>query len=321
MLEALAAGESDPEQLADLVRTRFAPRRTQLREALRGRITEHHRLLLRLHLRPGRCPRRRRSRAIDAEVEERSRPFATAVARLTAMPGRRRRRGQRHRGGDRRRHEPLPDRRPSDLLGRAVPPQRRERRQAPLHPAAQGRALAQDHAGAGRLGRRASQDQLPAGPVPALKPAAAPRRPSSPWPPRCSPPSTSCSSAAPPTTISDPTTSRPATASAAGLSPSQEPAASVIAEQLSRDEFGRSLQTGAVLMRSVGQSTASGRPSTFVRQLDPSGLPVTQPFNQASLLQEPEASGGVLATCSAQADHLSSRTTTALQQRRRPQGC
>jgi len=41
----------------------------------------------------------------------------------------------------------------SDLLGRIMPPQRRERRQAALHPAAQGRALAQDHPGAVRLGR------------------------------------------------------------------------------------------------------------------------------------------------------------------------
>src|SRR4051812_30912224 len=44
---------------------------------------------------------------------------------------------------------------------------------------------------------------------------------------------------------------------------------------------------------SVGQSMTSGRPSAFVRQLDLSGCSVTQPFNQASLRQEPEASGWI----------------------------
>ena len=53
-----------------------------------------------------------------------------------------------------------------DLLGRAVPEQRRERRQAPLHPPAQGRAVAQDHARAVRLGGQPQEGQLPAGPVP-----------------------------------------------------------------------------------------------------------------------------------------------------------
>jgi transposase len=86
VLDALARGESDPGQLADLVRTRVRASRTQLIEALRGRLASHQRLLLRLHL--------AQADAIDAaiaeidtELGERLEPFREAVARLTHLPG------------------------------------------------------------------------------------------------------------------------------------------------------------------------------------------------------------------------------------------
>jgi transposase len=50
MLEALAGGESDPDRLAELALGRLRAKRPALRKALRGRLTEHHRFLLRLHL-------------------------------------------------------------------------------------------------------------------------------------------------------------------------------------------------------------------------------------------------------------------------------
>jgi transposase len=50
ILEALIAGEVDPERLAKLADPRIKTPRTKLVEALRGRVTEHHRFLLRLHL-------------------------------------------------------------------------------------------------------------------------------------------------------------------------------------------------------------------------------------------------------------------------------
>src|SRR3954447_15626813 len=50
MLEALAAGEGDPEKLAALAHPRLAATPERLREALRGRATRHHRFLPRLHL-------------------------------------------------------------------------------------------------------------------------------------------------------------------------------------------------------------------------------------------------------------------------------
>src|SRR3954454_7668893 len=50
MLEALVAGETDPEKLAALAHPRLAATPERLRQALRGRVTAHHRFLLRLHL-------------------------------------------------------------------------------------------------------------------------------------------------------------------------------------------------------------------------------------------------------------------------------
>jgi transposase len=50
ILEALAAGEEDPDELVSLLRGRAKAKRARVREALRGHVTEHHRFLLRLHL-------------------------------------------------------------------------------------------------------------------------------------------------------------------------------------------------------------------------------------------------------------------------------
>jgi len=50
MLEALSTGETDPAKLADLARKRLREKIPALRLALQGRVTEHHRFLLRMHL-------------------------------------------------------------------------------------------------------------------------------------------------------------------------------------------------------------------------------------------------------------------------------
>jgi transposase len=86
MLEALIAGVTDPIQLADLARKRLREKIPQLRLALQGRVTDHHRFLLRMHLDHldqldaliGR---------LTARVEEVLAPFAEAVARLQTIPG------------------------------------------------------------------------------------------------------------------------------------------------------------------------------------------------------------------------------------------
>src|SRR5215208_3982780 len=50
LLEALAAGERDPERLAGLVRTKIRASHAQVVEAVRGRLAAHQRLLLQLYL-------------------------------------------------------------------------------------------------------------------------------------------------------------------------------------------------------------------------------------------------------------------------------
>ena len=50
ILAAIVAGETDPERLADLTRGRLKASRAELREALHGRVTEHHRFVIQLHL-------------------------------------------------------------------------------------------------------------------------------------------------------------------------------------------------------------------------------------------------------------------------------
>ena len=86
VLDALARGERDPGQLADLVRTRVRASRTQLIEALRGRLASHQQLLLRLHLAQADTIDAALAE-IDTELGERLEPFRETVARLTHMPG------------------------------------------------------------------------------------------------------------------------------------------------------------------------------------------------------------------------------------------
>ncbi len=86
MVEALIAGETDPVKLAELAHRRIQASPEKLRAALHGRVTDHHRFLLRLHLRQidslsaliG---------EIDQEVDARLDPFRAAVKQLMTVPG------------------------------------------------------------------------------------------------------------------------------------------------------------------------------------------------------------------------------------------
>ena len=86
MIEALIAGETDPDKLAALADGRIKASQARLREALRGRVTKQHCFLLRLHLRQidglseGIAD-------IDREVETRIEPFRKAVELLSSIPG------------------------------------------------------------------------------------------------------------------------------------------------------------------------------------------------------------------------------------------
>ena len=50
ILRALIAGETDADRLLELTRGRIKTPRPQLRDALQGRVTEHHRFMLKMHL-------------------------------------------------------------------------------------------------------------------------------------------------------------------------------------------------------------------------------------------------------------------------------
>jgi transposase len=86
MIEALIAGETDPTALAALAHRRIKASPAELEAALRGRVTEHHRFMLRLLL--------QHIDAIDAvitqidqEVDSRVEPFRAAIALLITIPG------------------------------------------------------------------------------------------------------------------------------------------------------------------------------------------------------------------------------------------
>ena len=86
ILEALVAGERDPDRLLALVHPRVKAEPARLRAALTGRLTERHRFLLRLHL--GQYDALAAALAeIDAEVERDLDPFRDAVRLLRSIPG------------------------------------------------------------------------------------------------------------------------------------------------------------------------------------------------------------------------------------------
>ena len=86
MIEALIAGESDPEALAALAHRQIKASPAALREALRGRVTNHHRFLLQLHVQHIDALDAALN-AIDREVDIHVESFREAVLLLTTIPG------------------------------------------------------------------------------------------------------------------------------------------------------------------------------------------------------------------------------------------
>lgn len=86
MLEAIIHGEQDSQRLAEMSRGLLRNKIPELQQALQGRVTTHHRFLLRElldHLYFVESKMRR----IEQEIEERLRPFQSEVARLCTIPG------------------------------------------------------------------------------------------------------------------------------------------------------------------------------------------------------------------------------------------
>jgi transposase len=84
ILRALIAGETDPERLVDLTGGRLKASRATLEDALRGRITEHHRFMLRMHLEQ---VERLEATIRDLEARANQQPFRAATELLMTIPG------------------------------------------------------------------------------------------------------------------------------------------------------------------------------------------------------------------------------------------
>jgi transposase len=86
MREAILAGQDHPEQLAQLARGRLRSKVAELAQALDGRVRDHHRFLLAEYRDEGEALGQRIQR-IEAEIDQRIRPFETAVALWQTIPG------------------------------------------------------------------------------------------------------------------------------------------------------------------------------------------------------------------------------------------
>jgi transposase len=86
MLEAIVNGEQDSQRLAEMSRGLLRNKIPQLQQALEGRVTPHHRFLLR-ELLDHHYFVESKMRRIEQEVVERLGPFQSEVARLCTIPG------------------------------------------------------------------------------------------------------------------------------------------------------------------------------------------------------------------------------------------
>ncbi len=86
ILHAIVTGEADPERLAGLANERVKAPRADLVAALHGRITAHHRFMLKLHLTQLEALHIA-VRDVEARLGEALAPFRAAVDRLITMPG------------------------------------------------------------------------------------------------------------------------------------------------------------------------------------------------------------------------------------------
>ena len=86
ILEALINGQTVPQALASLAHRRIVARVDELEAALRGRVTKHHRFLLKLHLDQIDAIDAAIAR-LDEEVNANVEPFRAAIELLSSIPG------------------------------------------------------------------------------------------------------------------------------------------------------------------------------------------------------------------------------------------
>jgi len=86
ILEAIIAGQDDPAQLADLARRRLRSKIPQLEQALFGRLTAHHRWMLRLLMDQLQTTEQFIAR-LDERIAQLARPQQPVLEKLDAIPG------------------------------------------------------------------------------------------------------------------------------------------------------------------------------------------------------------------------------------------
>jgi transposase len=86
MIEAIIAGEDNPERLAELAQRRLRGKIPELRLALEGRVRDHHRFLLREFLDEWKALGTR-IRRVEEEIDRRIVPFEEAVTLWQSIPG------------------------------------------------------------------------------------------------------------------------------------------------------------------------------------------------------------------------------------------
>lgn len=84
ILNALVAGETNPDRLADLTQGRLKAPRADLLDALHGRVTDHHRFMIKLHLTQVDALETAIA-TIEARIGDALGPFRAAVSLLTTM--------------------------------------------------------------------------------------------------------------------------------------------------------------------------------------------------------------------------------------------
>ena len=166
MLEAIIAGQEDPEELAELAQRKLRAKIPVLKDALLGRVTEHHRFLLRLLL-----DEVTQLEAWIARVSERiatvlQKTAGAAVPRLVEFPASAR--GGEHLGEIGTNMEQFPTAARLRFVGGDGTGQQRKCGQAQERSHDQGQSMAACDAGAGGLGGQSYQGDVSSGPIPAL---------------------------------------------------------------------------------------------------------------------------------------------------------
>ncbi len=86
ILNAIARGETDPEQLASLAQGRLQSKKAELAEAMRGYTSDHFRWLLK-ELLEEITTLDAKLNALEERIRERMRPHQDLIRRLSTIPG------------------------------------------------------------------------------------------------------------------------------------------------------------------------------------------------------------------------------------------